>query len=703
MDSFEHCHEINELILAGNEGDARNKLIKLLDFFEESGEKYTPLVNSLIRQLGLYPYLDVESASWQDKYVFEAFKVDVGGGSRLTLHREQSYLLNSLLDGKDIAVSAPTSFGKSFVIDSFISIKKPSNVMIIVPTIALTDETRRRINRKFGSEYKIITTGEQGLSARNIFIFPQERAIGYVDKIEELDVLVIDEFYKASPAFDKERSPALLRAILKLGKKARQRYFLAPNISDLRGSIFTEGMDFYSLDFNTVFLEKFELYKKIGGDGIKKSIELISILREAKGKTLIYAGTYTNIDKVSTLIIGHFRSGENRILLSFSKWLAENYDPAWTLTSLVTRGVGIHNGQLHRSLSQIQIKLFEDEAALKTIISTSSIIEGVNTSAENVVLWSNLSGQGRAKIKDFSYRNIIGRGGRMFKHFIGKIYILEPPPESTSAMLELSVPDDLVGDAEMENYSDALSPEQIAKIISYKEEMGGILGEEVFRSLQRDGVFQSSNSYLVMDIAKDLKLNSSSWNGLGFLNSANPENWDRLLYRVLKLQPGAWGIEHTRFVGFVKILSGNWSLSIPELLSRLEVLDIGVDKFFDLERKVTFKLASLLGDVNTIQKEIFGDAAVDVSPFVSKVSHAFLPKVVYQLEEYGLPRMISKKINSAQLIDFENDGLDIYGAIKELQFIGFEGLCKEVPLLGYFDKYILKYFFDGISIGGDLT
>ncbi|WP_121418842.1 DEAD/DEAH box helicase, partial [Pseudomonas aeruginosa] len=682
MDSFEHCHEINELILAGNEGGARNKLIKLLDFFEESGEKYTPLVNSLIRQLGLYPYLDVESASWQDKYVFEAFKVDVGGGSRLTLHREQSYLLNSLLDGKDIAVSAPTSFGKSFVIDSFISIKKPSNVMIIVPTIALTDETRRRINRKFGSEYKIITTGEQDLSARNIFIFPQERAIGYVDKIEELDVLVIDEFYKASPAFDKERSPALLRAILKLGKKARQRYFLAPNISDLRGSIFTEGMDFYSLDFNTVFLEKFELYKKIGGDGIKKSIELISILREAKGKTLIYAGTYTNIDKVSTLIIGHFRSGENRILLSFSKWLAENYDPAWTLTSLVTRGVGIHNGQLHRSLSQIQIKLFEDDAALKTIISTSSIIEGVNTSAENVVLWSNLSGQGRAKIKDFSYRNIIGRGGRMFKHFIGKIYILEPPPESTSAMLELSVPDDLVGDAEMENYSDALSPEQIAKIISYKEEMGGILGEEVFRSLQRDGVLQSSNSYLVMDIAKDLKLNSSSWNGLGFLNSANPENWDRLLYRVLKLQPGAWGIEHTRFVGFVKILSGNWSLSIPELLSRLEVLDIGVDKFFDLERKVTFKLASLLGDVNTIQKEIFGDAAVDVSPFVSKVSHAFLPKVVYQLEEYGLPRMISKKINSAQLIDFENDGLDIYGAIKELQFIGFEGLCKEVPLLG---------------------
>ncbi|TOJ55382.1 hypothetical protein CGI36_24620, partial [Vibrio parahaemolyticus] len=80
---------------------------------------------------------------------------------------------------------------------------------------------------------------------------------------------------------------------------------------------------------------------------------------------------------------------------------------------------------------QIQVRLFEEEHGLKNLVSTSSIIEGVNTSAENVVLWSNLSGRGRARINDFSYKNIIGRGGRMFRHFIGKIYILEKPPEET--------------------------------------------------------------------------------------------------------------------------------------------------------------------------------------------------------------------------------------------------------------------------------
>ena len=77
--------------------------------------------------------------------------------------------------------------------------------MIIVPTIALMDEMRRRLQRKFGYYYKIITTTDAALAERNLFIFPQERAIGYVEIITSLDLLVVDEFYKASARFDRER------------------------------------------------------------------------------------------------------------------------------------------------------------------------------------------------------------------------------------------------------------------------------------------------------------------------------------------------------------------------------------------------------------------------------------------------------------------------------------------------------------------
>ena len=111
-------------------------------------------MNHMIRATGLFPYLQLESASWDQKYVHRAFEVDVG--RRLaTLHREQSSVLAKLLNGKSIAVSAPTNFGKSFIIDAFVAAKHPDTVVIIVPTIALMDETRRRLFKKFSEHYTI--------------------------------------------------------------------------------------------------------------------------------------------------------------------------------------------------------------------------------------------------------------------------------------------------------------------------------------------------------------------------------------------------------------------------------------------------------------------------------------------------------------------------------------------------------------------
>lgn len=79
-----------------------------------------------------------------------AFEIDVGRQLAI-LHREQSTVLARLQKGKSIAVSAPTSFGKSFIIDAFIAAKHPDTVVIIVPTIALMDETRRRLLKTFPS------------------------------------------------------------------------------------------------------------------------------------------------------------------------------------------------------------------------------------------------------------------------------------------------------------------------------------------------------------------------------------------------------------------------------------------------------------------------------------------------------------------------------------------------------------------------
>lgn len=692
---FENCGRVNDLLENGLEQQARDELIVILDGLRATGTPFNPLVNSLIRSVGLYPYIDERTAEWSDRFVLEAFSVDSGGGQRVTLHREQSSLLRRLVNGEDLALSAPTSFGKSFIIDSFISIKRPQNVLIIVPTIALADEMRRRLQRKFGDRYRIVTCTDSEPSDRNVYIFPQERAISYSDKIESLDLLVVDEFYKASQGFDKDRSATLIRAILKFGERSKQRYFLAPNISSLADNPFTAGMEFVRVDFNTVYLEKHDLYKEILGDAEKKGNELTRIIRGAVGKTLVYAGTYSGIAEVATLLLDTTDKNESELLRDFRDWLAKNYGPNWSLPRLVGRGIGIHNGQMHRSLSQIQIRLFEDRNGLDVLVSTSSIIEGVNTSAENVVLWKNKNG--RSRLTDFEYRNIIGRSGRMFKHFVGKVYILEEPPGAVENQLILSLPDSLLGLPEIQSEEEvSLSIEQKEKASRYNHEMTGLIGASSFISLGQDVQLQTSDTDLIRRIAADVVHNPQNWNGLAYLNSTNPEHWSATLYKVIELSPGGWDVPYAKFVGFIKFLSKNWVRELPELLRDLDEFDIDLELFFKLERNVTFKFAALLGDVNTICRHVRKDRSVDVSSFVVRLNYAFLPPVVYQLEEYGLPRMISRKIHRSGLVNFEDQDLTLMSAIEVLKGLR-PAIQDSVADLLPFDQFILDYFFEGVS------
>lgn len=682
---------INNFLIQNNDNRAREELIKLLDFHQTNDLPYSPLINHLIRETGLFPYLDVETSNWKERFVIEAFKVDIGNNDFKTLHREQSLLLKKLLSNKSIAVSAPTSFGKSFVIDAFIKIKKPKNVVIIVPTIALTDETRRRLYKKFSTEYKIITTTDVELSDKNIFIFPQERAFYYVDKLIEIDILIVDEFYKASVNFDKDRAPDLIKAIIQMGDKSKQKYFLAPNISTLSKNPFTEDMEFLKLDFNTVFLDKRNEYENIKSQKDKTNI-LLRILNEKQTKTLIYAGNFSQIEELSTILITELNNVDHLLTDQFSNWLEKNYSYNWVLPKLIKKGTGIHNSRLHRSLSQIQVRLFEENKGINQLVSTSSIIEGVNTSAENVIIWMNKNG--RSHLNDFTYKNIIGRGGRMFKHFIGKIYILDHPPKNTETQLDLPFPEVVVGTLDKEKHSHLLTNEQLARLILQENEMGNILGSEKFIELKSDNSFQSGNYELLKKIAISLK-NDASWNGLGFLNNSNRDEWDRMLYKIIELLPSHIGVKHSHFVAFIKVLSYNWHKTIPELLKALEKYDIGIDEFFQLEKLVTFNLSSILKDINVLQKEILPHKHYDISKFINWTSSAFLPVVIYQLEEYGLPRTISKRIHKQKVVDLIND-TNIHKAINDFNKIGIEEIIKKLQL-EEFDVYILEYFYQGIS------
>jgi hypothetical protein len=693
MEIFETCQEINGLLSIHNELAARNLLIQLLADLDRAKTPYPQVVNHMVRATGLFPYLQLESASWDQKYVHQAFEVDVG--RRLaTLHREQSSVLAKLLNGKSIAVSAPTSFGKSFIIDAFVAAKHPDTVVIIVPTIALMDETRRRLFKKFSEHYTIITAPDTRLGAKNIFIFPQERAFGYLAFLETIDLLVVDEFYKASQEHDPERASTLIKAILKLSKKASQRYYLAPNIKTLNDNAFTRDMEFVELlDFNTVYLNIQETYKEFGGDTTKKGAKLIELISPGDQKSLVYAGTYSEIRKIADLVIKNLPPVDRIYTSAFAKWLRDNYESDWILADLVERAVGVHNGSMHRCLSQLQIKLFEYEDGFDSIVSTSSIIEGVNTSAQNVIVWR--SKVGSANLKDFTYKNIIGRGGRMFKYFVGNIFLLDTPPKSEDAQLEISFPDTMLGSLDEDSDAGQLTELQIGRIVAYRNEMSDVIGEEQFARLKKENILQDSDADFLLSLAKDMRAAPDEWKGFGYLNSSNPAQWDSMLYKVLKLKPGGWDTTWSNMVNATKAIAHNWRDDMSQIISSLRQGGISIEDFFKLERTVTFKLSALLGDANELHK-IIVNPSVDISGFVGRMSRAFLPSAVYHLEEYGLPRMISKKIHAAGLINFEDPEMDLLRALERLKFLGSNSVLA-IKSLGPFDRYVVRFFFDGIT------
>ena len=50
MEIFEECAVINDLLQTGKGTEARNNLIRLLDYHEREGIAYSTLVNHLVRE-----------------------------------------------------------------------------------------------------------------------------------------------------------------------------------------------------------------------------------------------------------------------------------------------------------------------------------------------------------------------------------------------------------------------------------------------------------------------------------------------------------------------------------------------------------------------------------------------------------------------------------------------------------------------------
>ena len=281
----------------------------------------------------------------------------------------------------------------------------------------------------------------------------------------------------------------------------------------------------------------------------------------------------------------------------------------------------------------------------------------------------------------------------MFRYFVGHIHILAPPPDDEATQLTLEIPEKLLVSMDEVQEERHLTKEQIAIIIAFKEELEGLMTSEQMRTLLSNNFLQSSDYDLAKKIVTAIKAEPDSWNQLRNLNSSDTSRWDNVLYKAQGLKH--LGHPYSKIVAATKVMSSGWERGLPKTIELAARHGIGIGDFFKIERAVSFGLAPLLHDINAINREIFG-SSVDVSSFSARAAHAFLPVLVYQLEEYGLPRTISRKIQDSGVIDLESDEKGVHDAIEEFISIGLDTLCN-IESMNTFDRFVLCHFFEGIN------
>ena len=100
------------------------------------------------------------------------------------------------------------------------------------------------------------------------------------------------------------------------------------------------------------------------------------------------------------------------------------------------KSIGMHHGRLPRSLGQYVVRAFND-GRINVLICTSTLIEGVNTKAKNVIIFDNAIA--KEKLDFFTFNNIKGRSGRMFEHFVGRVFLFHAPPQETLPFVDFPV------------------------------------------------------------------------------------------------------------------------------------------------------------------------------------------------------------------------------------------------------------------------
>ncbi|WP_165209919.1 DEAD/DEAH box helicase [Streptococcus tangpeifui] len=639
-----------------DEPEARKIIIHVLDIWDNVNKDAKEIWIDLIGRAGFYPYFmdkvnsqEMISLSTQTRIKTEFFKSDYL--PNVYFHEQQKEIEQALSNGENVAVSAPTSFGKSLLIEEIVARRQFDNILIIQPTLALIDETRKKLS-KYKDFYNLIINTRQKVDTKNIFILTAERVLEFPD-LPHIDFFVIDEFYKISNRLNDSRIDALNVVLLKIMNHQPQAMFLTPTVDSL-SEAFREKyqINFFKTDYALVNTNVAEVRNRNNNPltGNSKKNKLFKMLSEQDDSSIVYVKSPNEAYKLAGEYIDYLDELNYEVKndnLEIFEWIDTNISPEWQLKKLLKYGIGAHNGALPRHVVTSEIELF-NERKLKVLFATVSLIEGVNTVAKNMFIYSQ--NKGNNKIDFFDFANIRGRAGRMNQHFTGNVYLFIDKIEGEEFIIDVpSVDQTPVSDEILINI-----PDDEAKEIKRKRELEEDLDSEI-QDIIRDNLISIKGQKSLYKYIEENRENLTylKWDGV----PSYDELWKTLYlgYKFLKGNEKE-GFAQNKAVTALKFVNQPLKKTIIEQFNFFESqgkkdsLNKAIDWVLKFQRnEANFEIPKILAVVDSIQEYVFNKANMktgDYTTFASLLENEQVDERLQFLIDYGVPSSAVKKIRN---------------------------------------------------------
>lgn len=368
------------------------------------------------------------------------FRVEHGSGAVTHRTRGQMELRQFNNRERRAIVVAPTSYGKSeMLLDKVVSVLG-SKICILVPTRALITQTRASLlsdTRIHESRTRVITHPDAYVGDESfIAVMTQERLLRLLADHNSLaiDTLLIDEAHAVLS--NETRSVDLAQASIIARHRNRHisiihytPFVADPTLMRLYGDdspspakmvnehVKAEKYVYAPLGNTTKLYDQF--LNRFIESGVKvPSDELSAIEKLAGHRTLLYVNRPRDAQKLAV------RLAVNRDPVELSSIaeraiaaISDLIDPSYSLIECIRKGVLFHHGRVPDLLRNYIEQLFrsDDSGGALYLVCTSTLLEGVNTPADRLILMTHK--RGKRTLTRSAFRNLAGRVGRFSEVF----------------------------------------------------------------------------------------------------------------------------------------------------------------------------------------------------------------------------------------------------------------------------------------------